>query len=151
MPLDHGSAEGRKISVFLVVLADIDVREMACWFGAAVHSEVFRRRNHAVIMRIIALHSSHESYRHTRAQKWILAVRFLSPPPTWIAKDIDVRRPEIEAFKNVRVAGAFVLRMFDSTFYADHRCHFMNVRHIEGRRESDGLGKFRSAVNRDAM
>src|SRR5437764_1794127 len=111
---------------------------MACRFGAAVHGEVFRRRNYAVIMRIIALHSSHKSHRHTRAQKWILAVRFLSPPPTWIAKDVYVRRPEIKAFKNVGVAGAFVLRMFDSTFYADHRCHFITTPLSRGRRESDG-------------
>src|SRR5436853_2163192 len=102
-------------------------------------------------MSIIPLHPSDKSHRHTRAQEWILAVGLLSAAPARIAKDVDVWRPKVEPLKDVRMTGAFVLRVFDPALGGNRRRHLMNTGHVECRRKSDGLRKFCGAVHRDTM
>jgi hypothetical protein len=93
--LNHRGAKCWKVCVFLVVLAYIDIREVASGFRAAVDGEMLWRRNDAVIVRIISLHSGDKGHSHARAEKRIFAVGLLAASPTRIAKDVDVGGPEI--------------------------------------------------------
>jgi len=122
------------------VLADVHVTEVARGLGAAVQGIVLRCRDDAVIMRIIALHAGDEGDGHACAQEWIFSVSFLATTPTRVAKDVDVRRPEIKTFKNVGVPGAFVLRVFDSSLNADRGRHLVDAGNIEGGGETNGSG-----------
>src|SRR5215472_1146022 len=151
MAFDNRRAKRRKVGVLLIVLADVNVRKMACRLRAAVDGEMLRRRDDAIVMRMITLHTSNKSHGHARAQEWILAVGLLSAPPAGIAKDVDVRRPKIETLKDVRVTSAFVLSVFDPALDANRRRHLMNARYVERRRESDRLGKLCRPVHRDTM
>ena len=102
-------------------------------------------------MGIIALHAGHKRDRQASAQERIFAIGFLAAPPAWIAKDVDVGCPEIQAFENVGVACTHVLRMFDSALNANSRRHLVNARHIERGSKTDGFGKLRDAVRNDAV
>src|ERR1700756_5555913 len=100
---------------------------MASGFGTAVNGIVFGRGDDAVILGIVALHAGHKRDGQASAQERILAIGFLAASPARIAKDVDVRRPEIEALENVGVPSALVLSVFDLPFNPDGRCHLMNA------------------------
>src|ERR1700722_1686571 len=96
-----------------------------------VHSEMLRSRNHAIVFRIVSLQTGDKRHAHASGEKRILAVCFLTAPPARIAKDIDIRRPEIETLHDVACASAHGLIMFRSGFGADHDCHVMNKRRVK--------------------
>src|SRR5215216_2192439 len=74
---------------------------MPLGFRAAVDRIVLRRRNGLQIPGIITLHAFDKSNTEARGEKRILAIRFLTASPTWIAKDIDVGRPKSKTVKTV--------------------------------------------------
>src|SRR5437588_10611660 len=112
---------------------------------------MLRRRDGSIVVRIIALYAGDKSYRQASAQKGIFAVSLLPATPTRIAEDVDVWRPEVETLKDVRMTGAFVLRVFDPAFNANDGRHLMNARYVECRRKADGLRKLRGAAVSDAV
>src|ERR1022692_4222695 len=112
--LGNGGAEGRKISVLHVMFRGWYINRVPRRFRPAVHGKMLRRRDHAKILRVIALQSGDKSYAHPTRDKWILAVGFLPAPPARIAEDIDVRRPEVQALHDVAVSSARRLVMLRS-------------------------------------
>ena len=145
--LDDGGAECRKVGVFHVMLADIDVGEMTRGLRTAVHDEVLRGRDGEVVAGVRALHSRHVRYRHLRGEERVLAVGFLTAPPARVTEDIDVGCPEVEAVKDGRAAGAHRLPVHDPSLDADVVGHLMNTRGVEGRAEADRLREFSGAVH----
>ena len=77
-------------------------------------------------MRIVALHPLYEFDAHATGEIRIFPVRFLPSSPAGIAKDIDVRRPEVQAFENIAMPIPHRLDMLDSRFGADHNGHSMD-------------------------
>ena len=98
---------------------------------------VLGRGDDAVIMRIVALHAGDKGHAHARGQERIFAVGLLAAAPAGIAKDVDVRRPEIQALQRCRCAGAHGLHMLDAPFGADGDGHLVNGGGIEGGAEAD--------------
>jgi len=92
----HDSGTKRRfVGVEHVVLAHIHVGEVPRRLRAVVHGIVLGRRDHAVVLRVFALHAGHKGHTQPRGQKRVLAGGLLSASSTGIAKDVDVGRPEI--------------------------------------------------------
>src|SRR6266700_7148583 len=124
--LCNGGAERRKIRIKLVVFADLHIGGVAGGLRAAVHSEMLGRRNHAVIFRIVSLHSRNKRHAHLCCEEWIFAVGFLAASPTRVTKNVDVGGPEIEALEDVAMPSAHGLRVLDASFDTDVDCHLVN-------------------------
>jgi hypothetical protein len=140
MALGHGGAEGGQVGVDLVVLADVDVGGVAGRLRAAVHGKVLGRGDDAVVAGIVALHAGDEGYAHAGGEERIFAVGLLAAAPARIAKDVDVGRPEVEAFKDVAVAGAHGLHVLDAAFGADDNGHLVDGGGVEGGARPMGSG-----------
>jgi len=95
--IHHRHTKRRQVRVFHIVRRRIDVRSMPRRFRPAVYGIVFRRGNCLKDFRIVALQPLDESNAHLPRQVGIFAIRLLSASPAWIAKDIDVRRPEVQS------------------------------------------------------
>src|SRR4051812_24493727 len=133
------------------MLADGDVGGMPRRLRTAVHGEMLGSRNHAIVLRIITLHSRHKGHAHSRREKRIFSVSFLPASPARIAKDVDVRRPKIQSFEDIAVTCANCLRVFDSPFDSNSNGHLMNRLSIEGRRQPNRLRKLGSVIEHDAV
>jgi hypothetical protein len=151
MAFGHGRPERGQIGILHVMLTDVDVGEVPCRFGATVHGIMLRRRNRAIIMRIVALHSGDVRNRHAAGQERILAVGFLSPAPARIPKDVHVGRPEIEPFHRARIALLHRFVVLDAAFDTDRLRHLVNGRSVECGGERDRLGEFRRAFGRNSV
>src|SRR4051812_13686571 len=92
--VDNRHAEGGKISVFQIVLGDIDVGVMAREFGSAMYGIMLGRGDRLEVLGVVALKSGHEGKAETRGEIRIFAVSFLAASPARIAEDIDVGRPD---------------------------------------------------------
>ena len=95
MSLDNRCSERGQVRIFQVVFRHHHIDGVPNRFRSAVDCEVFGGRDHAKIFRIVALHSTDESHTHAAGQERILAVCLLIAPPTRIASDIDIGRPEV--------------------------------------------------------
>ena len=109
-----------------------------------MHREVLWSRNHLNIFWIVALQSGYKRDAHARRQEWVLAISFLPAAPAWIAKDIDIRRPEVEPFVNVVPSGADCLIVFGPGFNANDSSHVMDQGRIKSGGKADRFGKYRS-------
>ena len=99
-----GSAECGLVGVDLVVLAYVHIGKVARRLRPAVHGIVLRCRNGQVVLRIVALQSGHVGNAHAAGEEGIFAVGFLTAAPARIAKDVQIRRPEIEASHDAGVS-----------------------------------------------
>ena len=117
----------------------------------AVYVEVLGRGNHPEVARIISLQSGHISHRHPSRQEWIFAVGLLPASPPWIAKDIDVGRPEVQPRMERALPFAHSFFMLDTAFDADVHRHLVNALRIERSAQADGLGILRRSVQQHAM
>src|SRR5271165_3574787 len=103
-----------------------------------MHGEMLWRGDGAQILRVVALHAADERRSHFSGQKGILAIGLLSAPPTRVAKNVQVRSPEIQADRvEDSLANLFV--MAGASLGPDRRTHFMNQRSVKGGRQADGL------------
>ena len=84
-------------------------------------------------------------------QERIFAVSFLPASPPRIAKDVDVRRPEIQTFLGAAVACAFKLCALDSSFNADGDGHAMDGVGIKRGSQANRFGKLRGAAARHTV
>jgi hypothetical protein len=64
------------------------------------------------MVRIIALNAADKTHGELTSQVGIFAVSLLSPSPAWIAKNIDVRRPDGQAL----IANVIVTRTYRIEF-----------------------------------
>ncbi len=148
---DNGGTKRRRIRIQLIMLCYIHVGEVTCGLGSAVHGEVLRRRDRAVILRIVALYSGHVRNRKASAQKGIFSVGFLTAAPARITENVNVRRPEIEALENIGVPCPLGLHMLDAAFNADRSRHLVDARNVKRCGKPDRLGKFGGAVHSDPV
>ena len=132
LALGDGGAERGKIGVFHVVLGNLDVDAVTRRLRAAVHGEMFRSRDHPVILRVVTLQSGDESHSHAAGKVRIFAVGFLAASPARVAEDVDIRRPEVEPFHDVAASGFDRLIMLGARFGTDDDRHLVNQRLIEG-------------------
>src|SRR5579862_5850133 len=93
-----------------------DICIVPCRFRAAVHGEMFRGRNYAIVFGIVTLHACYEGHAHARREIGVFAVGLLTAAPTWITKDVDIRGPEIQAFEDIAMPRAHSLHMLDASF-----------------------------------
>ncbi len=149
--LGHCGAKGGQIGIHFVVLAHSHVGHVPCGFRPAVYGKVLGGRDDAVVVRIVALHAGDEGNAHPRGQERVFAISLLAAAPTRIAEDVDVGRPEVQPFKDVAVPGTHILHMLDAALGADGYGHFVNLRRIECRRQTDRLRKLCGSIHRDAV
>ena len=133
------------------MLADFHVRCVPRRLWSAVYCIVFGCRNHSIVLWVVALHARDKRNPHARCQERIFAIGFLPTTPTGIAKDIDVGRPEVQAFENIAMPIPQRLDMLDSPFGADHNRHSMDRIGVERRSQTDRLRKLCCPVRRDAV
>src|SRR3954452_916390 len=98
---------------------------MARRLGAAVNRIMLRCGNGAVVARIVTLQAGDVGDRHTACEVRVLAVGLLTTAPAWIAEDVDVRRPEIEAFERGRVSLLHRLSVLDAPLDTDGFRHLV--------------------------
>ena len=133
------------------MFADVHVGRVARRLGAAVHGVVFGSRNDTIVFRIVALHAGDKRHAHARCQKWIFAVSFLTASPAGIAKDIDVRRPEVQSFKDVAVPIAHASNVTGAPFYANHNGHTVDRIGVKSRGQANRLGELGGSVPSHTM
>ena len=151
LPSTIGSTECRLIRIHLVVLAHVHIRKVTRRFRPAVHGEMLRRRNGEVILGIIALQSGYIRHAHAAGEKWVLAVGLLSAAPARIAKDVQIRRPEVEASHDAGVSFAQILHVLDAALDAYLCGHRMNAWRVEGRGEPNRLRVLGHTLIDDSM
>ena len=97
---------------------------------------------HAEVFAVIAytLQATYDGKAHPRREIGILAVGLLPAPPSGIAEDIDVGRPEREALVTLDVARTLGLLRFYTSLIADSRKDLMQQGIIPGgcHRHGDG-------------
>ncbi|EGY01296.1 hypothetical protein AZA_88790 [Nitrospirillum viridazoti Y2] len=149
----HQLAEGRQVGVLHVMPAGGHVHLMARRLRPAVHGVVLGGGDHPVIFGIIALHALDEGGSQLAGQVRVLAIGFLPPAPAWVAEDVDVGRPEIQAL----VDAVLRPRLFHPVelhprLGADGDAHLADGVGIKGGGQADGLGEHRGlAIAGDAV
>ena len=109
--------------------------------GPAVHCEMLGRGQHLKILGIIPLHAGHKCDPHPAREIGIFPVGFLPAPPTRIAKQIDVGRPERESLTLHVPVLAQCFLIPGTRLGADCVCHRIDQRSVPCRRKTDGLRK----------
>ena len=132
LSFDDSGAECGLIGVHLVVLADVHIGEVTRGLRPAMHGVVLRCRDGEIVLRVVALQSRYVSDPHLPGQKGIFTIGLLSPPPAWIAKDVEIGRPEIEPSHDAGVPLARVLHVLDAALDANLPSHGANTRQVEG-------------------
>jgi len=115
------------------MLAHVDIGKVAGRLRAAVHGKVLGGGNRQIIFGVVALQARHISHTHATREEGILAIGLLPTTPAWIAKDVEVGRPEVEPAHDADMALAQVLHMLDSAFHADLSRHGVDTRGVKGR------------------
>jgi len=133
--------EVRQVTLAQVALADDGVEAVTLGLRAAVDSEMFHGGNRLQILRIIALQPMDELHRQPAGEQWIFAVRLLSAPPTRIAKEVDVRRPDREALVPLSAARPHVLVMLRAGFVGNDGRHAEHEAIVPRCGEADRLRK----------
>ncbi len=96
------------------MLAHGHVRFVPRRLRAAVHRIMFRRGNHAVIVRILSLHPFHKRHAHARRQDGSSPYVSCPRPQRGSRNILMFGGPEIQPFKNIAVARAFELHVLDA-------------------------------------
>ena len=149
LSLLHQCLEGGEISLPEVALGQVlHVELMAVPLGATMDGKVLGTGEqlavlaHAEIFAVIAytLQATHDGKAHLRREIGILAVGLLPAPPSGIAEDIDVGRPERKALVTLDVARTLGLLRFHTGLIADSRKDLMQQGIIPGgcHRHGDG-------------
>src|ERR1022692_4174523 len=126
-------------------------------FGPAVHGEMLGSGDGSKILGIVALHPGDECHGHAAGEEGILAISLLAAAPAWIAENIDVRRPKIEAKRAAEpgrgTAGLLLLQFMEPgpRLGTDGNRHLVDSRCVEGGAQSDYLREHRSVIGYDAV
>lgn len=76
---------------------------------------VLWRRDAEIIFGIGALQSRHLGNSRAPRQERIFSIGLLPAAPSWIAKDVQTRRPEIQPAHDARMSFTPVLHMLNAT------------------------------------
>src|ERR1700759_4983350 len=117
--VDDGGAEGGQVGVPEIVRSGIAVGLVACGFGAAVDGVMLGRGDGAEVFRIVALDALNKCGAEAGGEERIFAVGFLAASPAWIAKDVDVGRPDSEAVVAVVIVVRNRVVVFGASFSGD--------------------------------
>src|SRR5215207_8908546 len=113
---------------------------MAILFRPGMDSIMLDARRGFEIFGMITLQTLHEGRRHLTRQEGIFPPRFLSSPPAWIAKNVDIRRPESKSLILIGIAVATERGMiFCPPLIADGGCDSMDQFFVPGCRHADRL------------
>ncbi len=142
MALDDGGAERRQIGVFQIVRRNENIGDVPRRLRSAVDGKMLRRRNHIGHVGVRPLHAGDKGHRHPPGQVRVLAIGFLTPAPTWIAENIDIGRPGVEAGADVpQVPALAPQRMQRPHLGADGPGDLVNQRGIKRSGQANRLGK----------
>src|ERR1035437_1037273 len=133
------------------MFTDVDIGKLPRSHRSAMYGKVLRSLNRHVVLGIATLHSGDVGNAHATGQERIFAVGLLTSAPARVTKDIQVRRPEIQAAANARVSLAHVLHMFNASLDTNLGRHGMNPRRVESRRQTDRLRILRYPLVDDSM
>src|SRR5450631_4122355 len=106
-----------------------------------MHGIVFWSSYGEEILGIVALQALHEFHAHATSEVGIFAISLLSTSPAWVAKNVDVRRPDGESEENAVNIVAHCLVVLGARFSRNHRGYLVLKTQIPCGRESNGLGK----------
>jgi hypothetical protein len=84
------------------------------------------------VQRIIPLHPFDEFNAEAGSQVCVLAKRFLTAPPTRVAEDVDVRRPEGESGIQARVAAALRILILGPRLVGNRAGDLADQRGVKG-------------------
>src|SRR5690348_10718897 len=82
----------------------VHIKAVPAGFRTAVRDQMLGRGDGAWMRRIVALNAANEVHRQLTGKVRIFPIGLLSPAPARITKDVDVGRPDGQAF----VAGVIV-------------------------------------------
>ena len=150
--VDHGGAEGGEVGFLEVTRTHVHVEAMSQRFGTAVHGKVFAGCDCLRMFGVGALHSGDESRPELACEKRVFAVGLLAASPSWIAEDVDIRRPVGDPVENATIAFTPCLIELRASLIGDHVAHLAQDFRIPRRSNTDRLRKYgRSAGARNAV
>src|SRR6516164_834403 len=116
---------------------------MALGLWTAMYSVVLGRGDHLEVLRIIALQAGHKGDAQLRGQEGILTVGFLASPPTWVAENVDVGRPEGESVVDAVIIVSLRLAVLGPRLSRNNLGLSVNQVGVPGGRHADGLREHR--------
>ena len=135
--------EGGQISFPEVARRGAGVENVAVGLGAAVDRVVFHGGYGFEIVRVVALQTSAEGDAEARGEERAFAVGFLAAAPARVAENVNIGRPDREAFVDLSrtASGANGGVVFGAGFRGDRFRDAVVERRVPGCGKSDGLGK----------
>ena len=97
------------------------------------------RGYHFEIFRVVTLQTADELNAHLPGQIRVFAVGLMAPAPAWITKNIDIRRPERQAFVPPAIIVANKFMVFGTRLIADDTGRIIHHRAVKCRRHADCL------------
>src|SRR5262249_40142288 len=150
--LTNPRLEVREVRLTQIALAHDGVERVAQGLRSAVDGVVLHRGDGLEVLRVVALKPPNELDGELARQKRILAVRLLAAPPTRVAKDVDVRRPERESLVPLPAVVTQVLLVLRARLVGDDGCHLEDQTVVPRRGHSYCLREHGGqAGSRDAM
>ena len=140
-PLADAGLEVRQVALAQVALADHRVERVAVGLWSAVHGEMLHRGHRLQVLRVVTLKAANELRAEPAREKGIFTVRFLSPPPPRVAKEIDIGRPEREPLITLVAVGAEVGVILRACLVGNRRRHPEDQRIVPRGTQPDGLRK----------
>src|SRR6185369_18044517 len=109
----------------------------------AVYRVVLGSSTHFHVAPIVPLQPGDKSHPHARGEIRILTIGLLAAAPAWIAKNVDVGRPEIQTLVAAVLAAALGFTVLGTSLVADGSSSLVHQPRIERRCKTDGLRKDR--------
>src|SRR5688572_24994956 len=136
----HNSrTESRPVSLTHIAFVCGRVKTMAVGLRTRMNRVVLGSGNDFQILRIVTLQSVDECHTETAGEVRIFSVSLLATSPAWIAKDIDVWRPERQTVKPIVVTTSLCFVILGAPLVRDHRGDAIHQWRIKGGSESDRL------------
>src|SRR5579864_9124777 len=98
MAAPDGGFESGQVGFEEIALRRLSIESMPRRLRAAVNYKMLRARHGLDVLRIVSLQPANECHGHLTSQERVLTIRFLAAAPPRVAKNINIRRPECQAF-----------------------------------------------------
>ena len=135
--------EGRQVGHAQIALGNNGVENVALSFWSAVHGKMFGGGNGLQVSRVIALQSTDELHAQAGCQVGVFSIGFLTTPPAWVAKDIDIGRPEGQPGVLVSQTAAEGLVMLGAPFIGNGLGDAVHQFAVPGTGQANRLGEDR--------
>ena len=136
----HQAAECRKIGFRHILRIRFGIKAVADCLRSGMHRKMLRACRGLKVF-AISLKPPDKSDPQRSSQVGILTVGFLPSPPSGIAEDVDIRRPEGKALVDIPVAECTVSIVFRASLCRDHITDLPQQLFIKGCPHSHRLGK----------